>query len=62
MFIEGFEHLTDEIAMKFKDFLLSRVQVFANPSKLAQKARVDEHFIKLKEEVHFKEVYEGSDL
>lgn len=55
VFIEGCEHLTDEQTKKFKEFLLSRVEAFADPSKPAERARVGEHVIKLKEEIPFKE-------
>lgn len=55
VFIGGCEHLTDEQTKKFKEFLLSRVEAFADPSKPAERARVGEHVIKLKEEIPFKE-------
>lgn len=52
---EACENLTEEQAAKFKDFLLARVDAFADPNKLVERATIGEHRIKLKEEIPFKE-------
>lgn len=55
VFKEACENLTKEQAAKFKDFLLARVDAFADPNKQVDRATIGEHCIKLKEEIPFKE-------
>ncbi|XP_062616013.1 uncharacterized protein LOC134277706 [Saccostrea cucullata] len=55
VFKEASENLTGEQAAKFKNFLLARVDAFADPNKPVERATIGEHRSKLKEEIPLKE-------
>lgn len=55
VYMEACENLIKEQAAKFKDFLLARVDAFADPNKSMECATIGEHRIKLNEKIPFKE-------
>jgi hypothetical protein len=55
IFNDACRNMTKEQSLKFKDFLLSRVVAFADPSKPVERYTIGEHRIKLKGEVPVKE-------
>ena len=55
VFKDGCEHLDDEQIEKFKEFIVCRTKAFADPSKPVERAKLGKHFIKLQDEMPFKE-------
>ena len=55
VFDEGCRNLTLEEADKFRQFLIGRKSAFADPEMPAERAKIGEHCINLKDEMPFKE-------